>query len=96
MAFVQRYYGLLPENTDAAWALLSPTAQSQSGGRGVFDGFYAGLARVWAENLRANGNTVTATIVFTDKSGRVSRDPYQFVVGTTSDGREIMESFSRS
>ena len=31
VAFVQSYYGLLPGNTDAAWALLSPTAQGPVG-----------------------------------------------------------------
>ena len=93
MGFVQGYYGLLPGNTDAAWALLGPTAQSQSGGRSGFDAFYGGLSRVWAENLRASGNTVTATIVFTPKSGPVSRENYRFVVGT-QDGRQVIESFS--
>ena len=77
----------------AAWALLGPTAQSQSGGRGGFDAFYAGLSRVWAENLRASGNTVTATIVFTPKSGPVSRENYRFVIGA-QDGRQVIESFS--
>ena len=52
IGFVQSYYGQLPGNTDAAWALLGSTAQSQSGGRGAFDAFYAGMSRVWAEDLR--------------------------------------------
>jgi hypothetical protein len=73
IGFVQSYYGQLPGNTDAAWALLGSTAQSQSGGRGAFDAFYAGMSRVWAEDLRVSGNTVTATIVFTQKTGSVSR-----------------------
>ena len=94
MAFVQGYYALLPGNTDAAWALLGPAAQSASGGRGGFDRFYGGLARVWTENLRVSGNTVTATVVFTQKNGSVSRESYQFVVGTR-DGRQVIESFSR-
>jgi hypothetical protein len=95
VGFVQSFYGLLPGNTDAAWALLGPTAQSQSGGRSGFNGFYATLDRVWAENLRASGNTVTATIVFTPKNGAVTREAYTFVVGTDKDGRQVIESFSR-
>ena len=91
---MQRYYNLLPSNTDAAWAQLGPTAQGESGGRANFDRFYGGMARVYAENLRASGNTVTATIVFTEKSGRVTRDPYRFVVGTQN-GRQVIESFKR-
>ena len=93
VAFVQNYFGLLPGNTDAAWALLGPTAQSQSGGRSGFDAFYGGLSRVWAENLRVSGNTVTATIVYTPNSGPVSRENYRFVVGTQDD-RWVIESFS--
>ena len=94
VGFVQSFYGLLPGNTDAAWALLGPAAQSQSDGRGGFDCFYGGLSRVWAEDLRVDGNTVTATIVFTRKDGEVSREDYTFVVGT-QDGRQVIESFSR-
>ena len=90
----QSFYGLLPGNTDAAWALLGPAAQSQSNGRSGFDSFYGGLSRVWAEDLRVNGNTVTATIVFTGKDGQVSREDYTFVLGT-QDGRQVIESFSR-
>jgi len=93
VGFVQNYYGLLPGNTDAAWALLGSSAQSQSGGRGGFDRFYGSMSRVWAEDLRVSGNTVTATIVFTQKSGEVSRESYRFVVGTEN-GRQVIESFS--
>ena len=93
VALVQNFYGLLPGNTDAAWALLGPAAQSASGGRSGFNGFYATIERVWAEDLRVNGNTVTATIVFTRRDGQVSREGYEFVVGT-QDGRQVIESFS--
>ena len=93
VGFVQSFYGLLPGNTDAAWALLGPAAQSASGGRSGFNGFYATIERVWAEDLRVNGNTVTATIVFTRRDGQVSREGSEFVVGT-QDGRQVIESFS--
>ena len=93
VGLVQSFYGQLPGNTDAAWGLLGPTAQSQSGGRSGFNGFYGTLERVWAENLRASGNTVSATIVFTTKGGEVSREAYTFVVGTQN-GRQVIESFS--
>ena len=48
VGFVQRFYGLLPGNTDAAWALLGPAAQSQSAAASGFDSFYGtsrGVAR---------------------------------------------------
>ena len=94
VGLVQNFYGQLPGNTDAAWALLGSTARGASGGREGFNSFYAGIERVWAENLRVTGNTVTATIVFTRRDGQVSREGYSFVVGT-EDGRQVIESFSR-
>ena len=95
MAFIQSYYGLLPGNTDAAWALLGPTAQSQSGGRDGFNSFYGGLIRVWSENLRVTGNTVTATIVFTRQERPRSPASPTSSSSARSDGRQVIESFSR-
>ena len=95
VGFVQGFYGLLPGNTDAAWALLGPTAQSQSGGRErVRRLLRRTVAGVGGEPAASNGNTVTATIVFTRKNGQVSREGYTFVLGT-QDGRQVIESFSR-
>jgi hypothetical protein len=96
VAFVQNYYSLLPGNTDAAWALLSPTAQSASGGRSGYDGFYARLQSVSVQNARQTGdNTVEATMVFVEKSGTTTREPYRFVIGTDDDNQTILESFSK-
>ena len=65
VAFVQRYYALLPGDPDAAFALLGPTAQSQSGGRAAFTRFYATVAQVAVEDARRTGdNTVSATVRF--------------------------------
>jgi hypothetical protein len=97
VSFVQRYYGLLPDNTDAAWALLGPQAQQVSGGRAGYDRFYGGLRSVSLQNVRATGdNTVQATVVFVRDDGTTTSEPYQFVVGTGSDGQTIMESFSKA
>jgi TIR domain len=75
--------------------LLGPTAQNQSGGRAAYDAFFGGLARVWAENLRVSGNTMTATVVFTQRDGEVIREAYQFVINVRDD-RQVIESFSRA
>jgi hypothetical protein len=95
--FMQNFYALLPGNTDAAWAQLSPSAQSASGGRAQFNSFYAGLSRVWLETIRhPEPGVVTATVVFTRLDGSVSPEPYKFVVGTTPDGRQVLESFTKA
>ena len=97
IAFVQRYYALLPSDPDAAFALLGPTAQSQSGGRAAFTNFYGTVAQVAVEDARATGdNTVSATVRFVLKDGRVTREPYRFVISTAADGSQLMEQFDRA
>jgi hypothetical protein len=97
IAFVQRYYALLPSDPDAAFALLGPTAQSQSGGRAAFTNFYGTVAQVAVEDARQSGdNTVSATVRFVLKDGRVTREPYRFVISTAADGSQLMEQFDRA
>ena len=95
VSFVQNYYALLPEDTDSAWALLSPQAQAQSGGRGNFDSFYGGLQSVTLDNAeQASDGTVDADVLFVGDDG--SRDParYRFIVADEG-GTSIMQSFTR-
>jgi serine/threonine protein kinase len=96
VAFIQNYYGLLPGDTDTAWQLLGPEAQSRSGGqKSGYDRFWAEIATVGVQNLRqTSDDTVEGTVVFTRRDGRTSSEPYRFVIGTGSDGQTIMESFS--
>jgi hypothetical protein len=96
-AFVQSYYALLPGNTEAAFAQLGSAAQAASGGRAGFERFYGGMESVSLQNLRRTGdNTAEATVVFVRRGGGTSSEPYRFVMSTGSDGRTIMESFSRA
>ena len=97
IAFVQRYYSLLPGDPDAAFELLGPAAQSQSGGRAAFTGFYATVAQVAVEDARATGaDTVNATVRFVLKDGRITREPYRFVISTAADGSQLMDQFDRA
>ncbi|MFC4947237.1 serine/threonine-protein kinase [Pseudonocardia sp. GCM10023141] len=96
VAFVQSYYALLPGNTAAAFAMLSPDAQGASRGQAGYDDFYGGMQSVSLENVRQTGdNSVDATVVFVTKAGATSREPYHFVMSTV-DGRTIMQSFSKA
>ncbi len=97
VTFVQRYYALLPGNTDAAFGLLGPRARSQSGGVVGFESFYGRMQSVTVQNPRSVGdNTVTAVVRFVQKDGTFSNEPYRFVMRTDGSGRMIMESFSRA
>jgi hypothetical protein len=97
VAFVQRYYALLPGDPDGAFALLGPTAQNQSGGREQFTRFYAGVVQVSVENARRTGDdTVSADVRFVLKDGRITREPYRFVITTAADGSQLMDQFNRA
>ncbi|MCF7547394.1 serine/threonine-protein kinase [Pseudonocardia sp. WMMC193] len=92
VAFVQDYYGLLPEDPDAAFVRLSPQAQAASGGISGFRNFYAGIRDVQVQNARSSGNgQVSATIVFTRADGSTSSEPYTFTVQD-----DLIQSFSRA
>jgi hypothetical protein len=98
VAFVQNYYGLLPGDPDSAWQLLGPEARNQSGGGGEagYERFWAEMESVSLQNVRRTGdNTVEGTVVFVRRDGSTSSEPYRFVIGTSTDGQPIMESFSR-
>ena len=97
MTFVQRYYALLPGNTDAAYALLGPRARSQAGGAAGFTSFYARMQSVTVTTPVWSGNsTVNATVRFVQKDGTTSNEPYRFVMATDGSGKMIMESFARA
>jgi eukaryotic-like serine/threonine-protein kinase len=96
VAFVQSYYALLPGNTDAAWALLSSEAQAESGSKGGYDSFWAGMRSVSLQDVRqVDETTVQGTVVFNRQDGSTSSEPYRFVLGTGSDGQTIIQSFNR-
>ena len=96
MSFVQRYYSLLPGNTDAAFAMLGPRARAQAGGAAGFKTFYARMQSVTVQNPRlVAGGAVTATVRFVQKNGATSNEPYRFDTATDGTGKLIMVSFTR-
>ncbi|MBW0124717.1 serine/threonine-protein kinase, partial [Pseudonocardia oceani] len=95
VSFVQGYYSLLPGDTDSAWALLSPQAQSASGGRSGYDNFYAGMESVTLQDARSAGDgVVDATVVFDPRDGGSSSEGYRFVVAEEGGGA-VIQSFGR-
>lgn len=90
---VQNYYGLLPDQLDEAYAYLGPGVQDQSGGRGGFENFWSRYSEVEAENVAADGTTVTLTIVYTNPDGTSFSEPYVLEMGTAEeDGRILILS----
>jgi serine/threonine protein kinase len=92
--FVKDYYGLLPENIDGGWNLLTENAQALSGGYENFKKFYGGLKDVSLRNVKADdqGN-VTARVRFEPKDGDASNEAYTFRVLALDDGTYRIDSF---
>jgi len=93
---VSDYYSLLPNNTEAAWALLTDRARELGGGRDKYDRFYRGLSsvRVSQGPTAIDSRTVNATIRFTKNGGQFSDEPYQFTI-IQNGGRLLIDSFSK-
>ena len=70
-AAVQRYYGLLPNDTDTAWNLLTPHFQeSTAGGRDSYDAYWGSVQSVSTSNVQATGKEdAEATISYVYKDG---------------------------
>lgn len=67
---VTDYYALLPDDTDAAWGLLTPSYQRQAGGRDSYDGFWNTIDTVTATNVDGTSpNQARATLTYVLKSG---------------------------
>ena len=82
-AAVSGYYALMPGNTDAGWALLTPSFQSGiAENRDYYERFWSGVAQVGVSDVTATPpGTVEATVTytFTDGSVSVERTSYQLV-----------------
>jgi hypothetical protein len=67
---VTDYYGLLPDDTDAAWELLTASYQRQTGGRDSYDDFWGDMDSVTVTNVSATTpDRAEATITYVEKSG---------------------------
>ncbi len=87
---VADYYGLLPEDTGAAWELLAPELQDQIG-EGTFEGFWATI-----DDVRVNGTEevgdglVRVTLTYTT-DGRSEQETRQLAVERADDGYLISD-----
>jgi hypothetical protein len=84
---VTDYYALLPDNTDAGWALLTPSYQRQTGGRDSYDSFWNDIDTVTA--TAASGTTpdkAQATITYVAKSGNQKSSERRSFTLVRSDG----------
>ncbi|MGT2427128.1 serine/threonine-protein kinase [Amnibacterium kyonggiense] len=71
VAAIERYYALVPGDTDAAWPLMTADYQTNhAGGRAAYDAFWAQVRSVRATDVRQIGtDEVEATLTYTRSSG---------------------------
>ena len=68
---VTDYYGLLPDDTDAGWELLTASYQRQTGGQDGYEQFWKDMRTVTVSDVRATApNRVEATLTYVEKKGK--------------------------
>ncbi len=98
IAFVRRYYGLLPRRPGDAFRLLGGPARAQSGGYTRFFAFYSGIAAVSIDPTPAvvRPSTVAAVVRFQRRTGEVTHERYELVVATAPAGGRVLQSYRRT
>jgi hypothetical protein len=82
---VANYYSHLPDDTDAAWAMLTPEAQERIG-RGAFDGFWATIDAVSVDGAQAVGDDVVEVSLTYTTDGKTEQETRQLQVEQDGDG----------
>jgi len=67
---VADYYGLLPGDTESAWAMLGEDAQDQAGGYDNYVGFWRTIDDVSVDVVSTDGDVVTAQLTYTTDRGQ--------------------------
>ncbi|AHI01492.1 serine/threonine-protein kinase [Kutzneria albida] len=88
---VSSYYGLLPQGTDQAFAMLTPKMQSSSGGAAGYKAFWSSVTSVKASKVKATSkNKVTTTVTYV-KGGKTSAERVTLTL-VNKDGQLLIDS----
>ena len=80
--FVRSYYGLLPGDTDAAWAKLGKSYQSAAGGRASFDSFWSSISSVEVGSVsERDSSSVSVALTYSFPNGSASSETRWVQVG---------------
>jgi hypothetical protein len=70
--FVEGYYGVLPDDTETGWSMLTPDYQAETS-RDTYEGFWSGIDAVTVEDTRpAGSDAVDVTLTYTSGGGTQS------------------------
>ncbi|MFZ0119191.1 MAG: serine/threonine-protein kinase [Pseudonocardiaceae bacterium] len=91
---VRTYYGLLPQDTAAAWQYLGTAERAQ--GFQQYDQFWTGINRLSIRGpVVVQGDTVLVNLVFEPTNRNRTLERYRLTMGNSPDGRVLIESDSR-
>ncbi len=84
--FVADYYSLLPDDTAAAWPLLSPDMQAEVGSYEDYEGFWSTIDAVTVDDTAPSGsNAVDVTLTYTT-DGSSEQETRRIELEETDDG----------
>lgn len=92
---VRTYYGLLPDDTAAAWQYLSAAERTKARGLAGYDQFWSGIDQVSIRGLTVAGDTVLVNLQFEPKNRKPTFERYRLTLDTAPDGRVLIDSASR-
>jgi hypothetical protein len=87
---VADYYGLLPDNTDAAWSLLTPELQRHFGADN-YRAFWATIDDVQVNGTRTVGDGIVQVSLTYVTDGRSEQETRQLGVERSGDGYLISD-----
>ncbi len=93
---VRTYYGLLPDDTAAAWQFLGAAERAKADGLAGYDQFWGGIDQVSIRGpVTVTGDTVLVNLQFEPKNRKPTFERYRLTMGAAPDGRALIESASR-
>jgi hypothetical protein len=91
---VRAYYGLLPQDTTAAWQYLGPGQRAQ--GFQHYNNFWNGINRLSIRGpVAVQGDTVVVNLVFEPTNRNRTLERYRLTLGNSPDGRALIQSATR-
>jgi len=91
---VRTYYGLLPQDTTAAWQYLGTAQRAQ--GFQQYNDFWNGINRLSIRGpVAVQGDTVLVNLVFEPTNRNRTLERYRLTMATSPDGRVLIQSAAR-
>ncbi len=93
---VREYYGLLPDDTDAAWEYLGEGVRRQADGRAGYERFWSGIESIRIDGpVRVEDEVVLLNLRFDQERGRTSYERYRLTMTPVPEGRPLIQASER-